>query len=98
MNAAAERLATLLPAVNPDVYPTTKRELERIYNAWSPFSYGYWIYGVAFVSLLLAFGPFDFVVAGKIWGIHPGLYGLAVNVSIAVIGSLRSRRAVASTA
>ena len=50
------------------------------------------------ISLLLAFGPFDFVVAGKIWGIHPGLYGLAVNVSIAVLGSLRSRRAVASTA
>jgi len=50
------------------------------------------------ISLLLAFGPFDFVVAGKIWGIHPGLYGLAVNVSIAVLGSLSVRRAVASTA
>jgi SSS family solute:Na+ symporter/sodium/pantothenate symporter len=49
------------------------------------------------ISLLLAFGPFDFVVAGKIWGIHPGLYGLAVNASIAVFGSFRIHRAVAST-
>ncbi len=45
------------------------------------------------ISLLLAFGPFDFVIAGKVWGIHPGLYGLAVNASIAVLGSLRAHRA-----
>lgn len=49
------------------------------------------------ISLLLAFGPFDFVVAGKVWGIHPGLYGLVVNASIAVLGSVRSRRAVSSS-
>ena len=40
------------------------------------------------VSLALAFGPFDFVVAGKIWGFHPGLYGLLINLLIAVGGSL----------
>ena len=40
------------------------------------------------VSLLLAFGPFAFVVAGKVWGIHPGLYGLLANLAIAVMGSL----------
>ncbi len=56
VNAQIVRLAELLPAVNPDVYPTTRRELERIYNASNPFSYGYWIYGLAFVTLLLAFG------------------------------------------
>ena len=39
------------------------------------------------VSLALAFGPFDFVVAGKIWGFHPGLYGLSINLLIAVGGS-----------
>ena len=39
------------------------------------------------VSLVLAFGSFTFVVEGKIWGFHPGLYGLIVNVTIAVIGS-----------
>ena len=40
------------------------------------------------VSLVLAFGPFDFVVGGKIWGFHPGLYGLLINLGIAVGGSL----------
>ena len=40
------------------------------------------------VALVLAFGPFDFVSAGKIWGFHPGLYGLLLNLVIAVGGSL----------
>ena len=40
------------------------------------------------VSLVLAFGPFDFVVGGKLWGFHPGLYGLLINLGIAVGGSL----------
>ena len=40
------------------------------------------------VSLTLAFGPFGFVSAGKIWGFHPGLYGLLINLGIAVGGSL----------
>ena len=44
------------------------------------------------VALSLAFGPFDFVVGGKVWGFHPGLYGLAVNLAIAVGGSLSPRK------
>ena len=40
------------------------------------------------VSLVLAFGPFDFVTDGKIWGFHPGLYGLLLNLGIAIGGSL----------
>ena len=44
------------------------------------------------VALSLAFGPFDFVVGGKVWGFHPGLYGLAVNLAIAVGGSLAPRK------
>ena len=40
------------------------------------------------VSLVLAFGPFDFVTGGKIWGFHPGLYGLLINLLIAVAGSM----------
>ena len=43
------------------------------------------------VSLVLAFGPFDFVTDGKIWGFHPGLYGLLLNLCIAVGGSLLLR-------
>ena len=45
------------------------------------------------VSLCLAFGPFDFVVSGKVWGMHPGLIGLVVNITIAIIGSLIQQRA-----
>ena len=45
------------------------------------------------ISLCLAFGPFDFVVSGKVWGMHPGLIGLAVNITIAIVGSLGRQRA-----
>jgi len=44
------------------------------------------------VALGLAFGPFEAVQGGKLHGIHPGLYGLAVNTTIAVAGSLRTRQ------
>ncbi len=40
------------------------------------------------IAISLAFIPFHFVVGGKIWGFHPGLYGLSVNLIIAVTGSL----------
>ena len=40
------------------------------------------------VSLVLAFGGFDFVQNGKVYGFHPGLFGLVVNLSIAVLGSM----------
>lgn len=41
------------------------------------------------VSLLLAFGGFDFVQNGKVYGFHPGLIGLLFNLAIAIIGSYR---------
>ena len=40
------------------------------------------------IALVLDFSPFPFVVAGKIWGFHPGLYALIVNLVIAVSASL----------
>ena len=40
------------------------------------------------IALTLAFGPFSFVQGGKIWGFHPGLYALIINLFIAVAGSL----------
>jgi SSS family solute:Na+ symporter/sodium/pantothenate symporter len=58
---------------------------------WSGLKAGPTLAGLAaglIVSLSLAFGGFDFVVAGKVWGFHPGLYGLAVNFVFAVLGSL----------
>jgi SSS family solute:Na+ symporter len=48
------------------------------------------------IALGLAFGPFDFVVAGKVWGLHPGVYGLCVNATIAVAGSRLHRNPVRS--
>ena len=40
------------------------------------------------ISLLLAFGQFNFIVNGKLWGFHPGFYGLVANLFIAVAGSI----------
>ncbi|MFT5351485.1 MAG: SSS family solute:Na+ symporter [Planctomycetota bacterium] len=40
------------------------------------------------LALSLAFLPFEFVQSGKVWGFHPGLYGLLLNLLIAVVGSL----------
>ncbi len=41
-----------------------------------------------FISLWLAYGGFDFVYEGKIYGFHPGLIGLIVNLLITVFGSI----------
>ena len=56
VNAAAKDLAAILPGLNPAVYPTTKRSLERVYNAARPFEWGSWLYALALVSLLVSFG------------------------------------------
>ena len=45
------------------------------------------IVGVA-VALALAFGDFQFVEKGRIFGFHPGLIGLLPNLAIAVLGSV----------
>ncbi len=44
------------------------------------------------ISLALAFGPFPFVVAGKLWGFHPGLYGLLANMTCVLAGSFLMHR------
>lgn len=40
------------------------------------------------LSLCLAYGGFDFVQNGKVYGFHPGLIGLLFNLALAVGGSL----------
>lgn len=45
------------------------------------------VFGLIF-SLCLAFGGFDMVQNGKVYGFHPGLIGLLFNLAIAVFGSL----------
>jgi len=55
-NQAIERIATLLPAVNAEQYPRAVRQVEAAYNRWAPFDWGAWLYGLAFLLLILAFG------------------------------------------
>ncbi len=43
------------------------------------------------IALGLAFLPFSFVESGKVFGFHPGLYGLIANLLICVWGSGKSR-------
>ena len=58
---------------------------------WSRLSAGPALAGLCAgitLSMLLAFGGFEFVHNGKIAGFHPGLVALIANFAIAVIGSM----------
>lgn len=56
VNAAAAELATELPRINSELYPTTKRGLELAYNRSNAFEWGFWVYFLSLVTLVLAFG------------------------------------------
>ncbi|GDX99004.1 hypothetical protein LBMAG48_14080 [Phycisphaerae bacterium] len=56
VNAAVAAIATALPAINADVYPTTSRNIEISYNNLRAFEWGWVFYALSLVSLLLAFG------------------------------------------
>lgn len=56
VNEAARTLAAELPRINSEHYPTTRRSLERFYNASNAFEWGMWLYAGAVVTLLLALG------------------------------------------
>jgi cytochrome c-type biogenesis protein CcsB len=55
-NAAIATLAAELPEINAQVYPTTRRSLELFYNKLNAFEWGWVVYALSLVSLLLAFG------------------------------------------
>ncbi|RMD66753.1 MAG: hypothetical protein D6824_00185 [Planctomycetota bacterium] len=55
-NEAIERIAALLPAINASRYPGVVRQVEAAYNRYAPFDWGAWLYGAAFLLLVLAFG------------------------------------------
>lgn len=55
-NAAIRTLAAELPKINASQYPTSKRSIEAAYNGAKPFEWGFWLYAVALLLLLLAFG------------------------------------------
>ncbi|MEM8756654.1 MAG: cytochrome c biogenesis protein CcsA [Planctomycetota bacterium] len=55
-NAAIAELAALLPTINAEQYPTTRRSLEQAYNQANAFEWGFWLYALSLVALILAFG------------------------------------------
>ncbi|MBC7772137.1 MAG: hypothetical protein H7210_06565, partial [Pyrinomonadaceae bacterium] len=80
VNAASKVLAAELPKVNPETYPTTRREVERLYNAVNPFEWGYWMYCLSLISLLLAFGT------GRKWLVGVGITTLFAAIGLHVFG------------
>jgi cytochrome c-type biogenesis protein CcsB len=67
VNAAAKVLSVELPRINGAFYPTTKRTLEATYNRLNPFEWGFWLYAMALLGLLLAFGT------GRKWMVYTGV-------------------------
>lgn len=55
-NDAIKALAEALPELNPATYPQGRRSLEATYNRANLFVWGYWLYALSLVALLLAFG------------------------------------------
>lgn len=79
-NAAIAALAAELPKINAANYPTTRRSLEATYNRINAFEWGYWLYALALVSLLLAFGT------GRKWLVTLGLIALAGALGMHTFG------------
>ncbi|MGE3323083.1 MAG: cytochrome c biogenesis protein CcsA [Phycisphaerales bacterium] len=76
VETAARALAAELPRLSPDVYPTTRRSIERVYNAARPFDKGVWFYAGALLSLILAFGT------GRRWLLWTGVGFLTAAVAL----------------
>jgi len=80
VNAAAKALAAELPKINTASYPTTKRSMERLYNKANAFEWGFWMYALALVALLLAFGT------GRKWLVAGGVTILALALGLHAFG------------
>ncbi|MEA5614510.1 cytochrome c biogenesis protein CcsA [Nodularia spumigena] len=80
VNSAARELAEILPTINAAVYPTGKRSLESLYNRSNAFEWGYWIYLVSLVSLVLAFGT------GRKWLVAVGIGTLIAAMALHALG------------
>ena len=76
VSSAAATLAAELPKINPSLYPTGRARLELSYNRANAFEWGYWLYLLSFVSLILAFGT------GRKWLIGAGVATLIGAVSL----------------
>lgn len=80
VNAAVQAFAKELPLINAEIYPTTKLKAELAYNRSNAFEWGYWIYLLSFISLLLAFGT------GRRWLVIMGIATLAMALALHAFG------------
>jgi cytochrome c-type biogenesis protein CcsB len=76
VNESIRVLAAGLPKVNAANYPTTRRSIEATYNAANPFEWGYWLYFLSLLSLLLAFGT------GRKWLVWVGVTALVAALAM----------------
>lgn len=80
VNEAAKALAAALPTINPAQYPATKRALELTYNRVNAFEWGYWVYLLSLLALVLAFGT------GRKWLIVTGVSLLVAALALHAFG------------
>lgn len=79
-NQAIRDLAAALPRVNAPMYPTSRRTLELTYNRTGAFEWGYLLYFLALLALILAFGT------GRKWLTGAGLTLLLAAVAMHAFG------------
>lgn len=79
-NDAIARLAAELPRINPEQYPTLKRTLEARYNRLNAFEWGFWLYALSLLLLLLAFGT------GRRWLTIAGVATLFIALGMHAFG------------
>lgn len=79
-NEAIEKLAALLPTVNAELYPTGRLAVETTYNTLHAFEWGLWLYGLALVTLMLAFGT------GRRWLVLLGIAALTGAIAMHGVG------------
>jgi ABC-type transport system involved in cytochrome c biogenesis permease subunit len=79
-SAAAADLAAHLREINPDSQPEFRRRLELAYNRSNVFEWGSWLYFLALVALILAFGT------GRRWLVAGGVAALTAALSLHALG------------
>lgn len=80
VNAAVSDLARLLPTINSERYPTKRLAIETAYNRLNAFEWGLWLYGLALVTLMLAFGT------GRRWVVMLGIAALTLAIVMHATG------------
>lgn len=80
VNEQVRVLASALPAINPEVYPTTRRTLEIVYNRSNAFEWGAYAYFFALLAMMLAFGT------ERRWLIGAGVALLAAAIALHAFG------------